>query len=494
MNRIPAEFDAVVIGSGVSGLAAAVTLAESGASVIVFEKQHSLGGSSNFLKGIFAVESDLQRERYIAYGCDEAFRNIMEYSHWRANPRLVRAIVNESAATIAWLQKQGVVFSDVVANIPNAPQTYHLVKDSGVDIIKALAARATELGAVIKKATPVEEILRAGKRITGVIVKENGEEVRVASKAVIIASGGYANNSEWIKKYTGLDLGVNLIPIGNKGKMGDGIRMAFQVGAAAEGLGVLELLRTGRDKPGAMSAIGYAVVQPNLWINDQGERFCDESVTFDDTSMGNASVRQKNGCTYSIFDTSIVQYLMERGMDKAMEMDFPPGSRLPGLARELEEAAVTRRTEVFQADSIKELAPKIGVSPVTLQATVDEYNRFCDKGHDELLAKDPKYLRPIKGPRFYAIKAQTAFLGTLGGIKINHKTEVLDKKDSVIPGLYAVGFDAGGNYGDSYCIRNSTGLSSSFAVNSGRIAGRIALEYLGRCKSSGKTGHLRDKG
>jgi fumarate reductase flavoprotein subunit len=393
---------------------------------------------------------------------------------------LVRAIVNESAATIAWLQKQGVVFYDVVTNIPNAPQTYHLVKDSGVDVVKALSARARELGVVIKPVTPVEQILRIGDRITGVTVKENGEEVSVASKAVIIASGGYANNSKWIKKYTGLDLGVNLIPVGNKGKMGDGIRMAFQVGAAAEGLGVLELLRTGTDKPGAMSAIGYAVVQPNLWINEQGERFCDESVTFDDTSMGNVSIRQKNGCSYTIFDTSIVQYFTERGIDKALEMNFPPASRLPSLARELEEAQVTRRTEVFQADSIKELAQKIGINPVTLQATVDEYNRFCDKGHDELFAKDPKYLRPIRGPRFYAIKAQTVFLGTLGGIKINHKTEVLDKEDRVIPGLYATGYDAGGIYGDSYCIRNSTGLSSSFAVNSGRIAGRNALKYLGK--------------
>ena len=102
--------DLAVMGSGVTGMAAAVTAAEGGAKVVVFEKQRSLGGTSNFFSGLFAVETARQRESYITYGRDEAFRNIMEYSHWRANARLVRAIVNESAETIAWLLIHGVEF------------------------------------------------------------------------------------------------------------------------------------------------------------------------------------------------------------------------------------------------------------------------------------------------------------------------------------------------------------------------------------------------
>ena len=71
-------------------------------------------------------------------------------------------------------------------------------------------------------------------------------------------------------------------------------------------------------------------------------------------------------------------------------------------------------------------------------------------------------------------------MGTMGGIKVNERLEVVDKKDKAIPGLYAGGFDAGGMYGDSYPIKSSSGLASAFALNSGRIAGRTALEYLGR--------------
>jgi len=480
MSNIPAEAEAVVIGSGVSGLAAAVTLAEGGAKVIVFEKERSLGGTSNFFHGMFAVESDMQRERYITYNRDQAFKNIMEYSHWRANPRLVRAIVNESAGTIAWLQQAGVEFTDATINIPDAPRTYHLVKGKGEAIVKALTTRARELGATVLPATPVKQILKAGDGITGVIVEEDEEDVQVTAKAVIIASGGYANDKEWIKKYSGLDLDVDVIPIGNVDKTGDGIRMAFEVGAADEGLGVLELVRTGPIGPGfAMgSHLEHAAVQPDLWVNNKGERFCDETIGFNDASVGNANVRQKDGCTYSIFDTSIKQRLIENGTVKAMAMDFPPGSRTIELDRELAAALGSQSTEVLEADSIKELAEKIGADPAVLQSTVDEYNGYCEKGHDDLFAKEQKYLRPIKGPKFYAIKARTIFLGTLGGIKINHNIQVIDKKDNVIPGLYAAGFDAGGMYGDSYSIGNSSGLSSSFAANSGRIAGRNALKFI----------------
>ena len=89
MNGKSNEADVVIIGSGVAGMAAALTAADGGAKVILFEKQKSLGGTSNFFQGMFAVESEMQRERYITNTKDETFTNLMEYNHWRANARLV---------------------------------------------------------------------------------------------------------------------------------------------------------------------------------------------------------------------------------------------------------------------------------------------------------------------------------------------------------------------------------------------------------------------
>ena len=145
------------------------------------------------------------------------------------------------------------------------------------------------------------------------------------------------------------------------------------------------------------------------------------------------------------------------------------------LAADLED-----RVQVWGSQSQEELARLIEIDPAILRATVDQYNDCCAKGRDRLFVKNPKFLRPLLGPRYYAVKVRTAFLGTMGGIRINQYTEVVDKKNAVIPGLYAGGFDAGGMYGDSYPITASPGLSSAFAINSGRIAGRCALEYLRR--------------
>lgn len=474
------ETDIVVMGSGATGLSAAVTAAESGAKVVLFEKQRSLGGTSNFFQGTFAVESDMQRQRYITYSRDEAFKGIMEYSHWRANPRIVRAIVNESRETIAWLQQEGIAFTDATINMPNAPRTYHTIKGYGETFVKTLVTKAKEQGVDIKLGAPVKRIVMKGRRINGVIAEQDGAETEVGAKALIIASGGYANNKEWIKRYSGFDLGVNLFPLGNVDKMGDGIRMAWEAGAAEENIGTLELFARGPVGPefALGNPLEIAATQPDLWVDAQGERYCDEFIGFYDSSTGNASARQKAPFTYRLFDDSIKESLLVEGIHRNAGMDNPPGSRPLHLDKELAAALERKSTEVFAAGTVEELAVKMKADPATLASTVREYNAFCEKGHDDLFAKDRKYLRPLKGPTFYAIRARTVCLGTLGGIRINHRMEVVDKKGVPIPGLYAGGFDAGGMWGDSYSINASSGLSSSFAINSGRIAGRNAMAYL----------------
>jgi fumarate reductase flavoprotein subunit len=161
-----------------------------------------------------------------------------------------------------------------------------------------------------------------------------------------------------------------------------------------------------------------------------------------------------------------------------VDIEILPGAKPLNLVKELQTVLARGTTELFESDSIEGLGEKMGVDAGIFKATVEEYNKSCNDHHDTLFAKDPKYMRALVGPKYFAIRARTVFLGTMGGIKINHKTEVIDKKEKVIPGLFAAGFDAGGMYGDSYPIQHASGLSSAFALNSGRLAGNNALKLI----------------
>jgi fumarate reductase flavoprotein subunit len=277
-----AKFDVVVAGAGGSGIAAALTLAEGNANVMVFEKMRYGGGSTRFPEGMFAVGSEMQRKRNIRITRDDAFRDIMNYSHWKANAALVRAFVDKSASTIDWLEQMGVGFIEPSSFWPGAPRTWHLFKGYGATMMKVLLARAADKGVEVRYQTRVKQLVREGSGpVTGVIVEDSeGRETKVAATAVIIATGGYANDKELLKQYTGLDLRINLFPLGNSEKYGEGIRMAWQAGAAAEGMGVLNFSFGGPVGPGIKPSghIVAAVRQPELWINQHGVRFCDESI------------------------------------------------------------------------------------------------------------------------------------------------------------------------------------------------------------------------
>lgn len=472
----PLSADVVVAGGGAAGLAAAVAAAEGGAKVILLEKMPAPGGTTNFAEGVFAVESRLQREKNISYSRDEAFKYLMEYTHWRANARLARAFIDKSADTIDWLEKHGVKFKEPAANYPGGLMTWHIVDGRGKALAQALFVSAKEKGVTVMLNTAGKKLVKDGKgRITGIIAEGGGKEIQFNTKAVVIATGGFINNKEMLDKYT--TFGRDIIPVGNVNKTGEGIQMAWAAGADAFGTDVLQLYRPGIPGEGPESHLNAPARQPYLWVNQLGDRFCDETVIFSWPYAGNALANQPGRVMYVIFDENTKKYMMEKGIDVGVGVMVPVATKLTKLDGELQRGI--DRGFVFVAPSIKELAGKIKVDAARLQATIDEYNKMADQRQDTLFVKNPKYLQPVRAPRFYAMKALPFALGTLGGIKINHKTEVLDKNQEVIPGLYAAGNDAGGMYGDSYDVVLS-GSTLGFAVNSGRIAGENAVKYIGR--------------
>jgi fumarate reductase flavoprotein subunit len=475
--------DVVVIGAGASGLVAAIAAAEGGAAVVLLEKADAPGGPLKLPDGPmgpFAVESKMQRQRYMALTRDEAFKIIMEYSHWRINAPLVRAIVDKSGETIEWLEEQGIEFTDnsPVGLYAGGEFTWHTLKGRAPAMAKALVTKAREKGVEILLETRATKILREGNRVEGLIAwDKSGKPIQVEGKAVIIATGGYVNNKEMIRKYAGFDLGRDLFFITDLGLTGDGIRMAWETGAAEEGMGIL-ILQSNIPGPGIRATQLPAMRrQPYLMINVHGKRFCDEETVRNFPFAGNAISRQKDRTAFLVFDQNTVTYMEKKGIDHGLGSAIPPATRMVDLGTQIRRCLDDGNDNLFVADSLNELGKEIGVDPDAFRGTIDEYNRCCERGHDALFAKNPQFLQPVTRPPLYAFRMRPYSLGTIGGIKINEKMEVLNREDEVIPGLYAVGNDSNGLFGDSYDVR-LPGTAMGFAVNSGRIAAENILNYI----------------
>lgn len=489
MKRL--EADIVVIGAGAAGLAATVAAAERGAKVITFEKAARTGGAGNAGgNGIFAIESRVQRAQGITTPKAEVFKAHMEHAHWRVDARLVKAYYDKSASTIDWLEKLGVEFAESAPRFPGAYNTWHLVKHAMTDIrrgggasptMKVLTEKARELGAEIMLKTPAKKLLKEGGRIVGVVAQDSSrEEIQAKTRAVIVASGGFGDNPEWIKKYTGYECNRNFYPFRIHGLKGDGIRMAWEAGAGKSQMimQVTHALYSGVSQ--ALPIIEHLFQQPHLMVNLPGERFMNEEVALDFTSAGNAISSQKSGCAFTIIDEATRQYYESINWDSSGQgLPIPEASNFDD---EMKRALDRRPDIVFVADSLEALCAQTGINWSGLRKTVEEYNQACELGRDELFDKDPKYLRPVKTPRFYAVKWFPGAYGSLGGIKINYKTEVLTEEYEVIPGLYAAGADANSIYGDSYPL-GLPGNTAGFAINSGRIAAENALEYIKTVRS-----------
>ena len=200
----------------------------------------------------------------------------------------------------------------------------------------------------------------------------------------------------------------------------------------------------------------------------------DESLSLFWPEASNALARQPDKICYNLFDEKIKRIFVEEGIIRGWKA-YNTGTKMTKLDEEIEETR--KHGEIMVSDSMDEIAEWMGLEPDGLKNTVNKYNEDCDKGYDSAFAKDPKFLLPICNPPYYALKCHQGFHGTVGGIKINHNMEVVDKKDEPIPGLYAVGSDTGGWEGDTYCLVLS-GSTFAFAITSGRIAGEKALEFI----------------
>jgi len=467
-----------VVGGGAAGMAAAVAAAQKGKKVIILEKMNACGGNGLFPMGLAAVGSYLQKGLNIRADADEMFRRVMAYSHWNADPRLNRVLLDRSGETIAWLRDMGVNFTNVIAHYPGQnPPVYHTVSppgNTGGAVMRRLIENFKKLGGNILTHTRGRQLLfDKSHAVCGVIAEtDKGERIRVDASAVIVATGGFAGNDELLRRLIpGYDPKDYLYIHGARPE-GDGFIMMEQAGAKVDRN--IAIAGGAPQITAKRTAVSRLIARPYpIWLNILGERFADEMVVYNMALGVNVIRRQPGKICFVILDSEVLKRINNEGRDPMEQMGLPPG-----VEERFDEDYRRCVDEGYAiiAKTLGEIARFMGVPVKKIKESIEEYNSFCAKGRDALFCKDPSIMMPVKTPPYYVIKGGIDQLFTWGGIVINHRFQVLDNNMQPIKGLYSAGNDAaGGIDGDTYDFAMS-GHAFGYSVIGGRIAGEMASE------------------
>ena len=475
--------DVAIIGAGAAGIPAAIEAAQRGVKVDVFESSDHTGGSCNGGNGVFAVESKMQKQKQYTYTKEQILRYWMEYTHNNVDLRLVSEFINRSADTVDWLQGYGVDFSDLIAYYPGAYYVWHFRRDGSPFITDLLKPVGEEAGAVYHLNTKVNRLTMQDGKCVGFEAEDTDGVYQVEAKAVIIASGGTGKRADFVYKETGWMLGKDITTFphmlyedpSKAPKLG--VELGWEVGAAHTKL-MIDSFASIPDPnfgPGGVPAQLPWFRQPqNIFVNLHGDRFIDEAEMKNGAMMGNNIAIQKDATAFSIF----TQTMRDRYDDEGMDYEMGNVHFMDDLTPDeyLEMNWKRGNTDIMVFDNLEELCDVMGIDRRLVQ-TVEEYNANirANKG-DPIFHKDARYLTPIEGGKYYVAKFRRHCYGVMGGLRINYRAELQDVNCDSIPGLYAAGNDANSIYTDTYPFVLS-GNTSSFAINTGRIAGEQAAAY-----------------
>jgi fumarate reductase flavoprotein subunit len=195
------------------------------------------------------------------------------------------------------------------------------------------------------------------------------------------------------------------------------------------------------------------------------------------TEAANSIYRQPGKISYTILDENLKQTFIQNALAKYKPWISlgSPELWVKKLNEELDSQAQKGKVKV--SGSWDEIADWMGIAPDVLKSSINQYNSFCEQEYDADFVKDKQYLLPVNTPPYYAIQCCIDCVATHGGIRVDHHLQVIDQHDNPISGLYAAGVEIGGTESETYNV-SYPGHSFGFTVNSGRIAGENAAEYL----------------
>ena len=490
------DADVVVVGAGGAGMTAAITAAAEGKSVVILESQSMVGGNSvratggmNAGKTVYQDENEFGESAGVEktlktaaekYADNETITALAktvseQWAAYQANPtgyfdsvelmeldtmiggkgindpELVETLCANSADAIDWLDEHGITLHNVssfggasVKRIHRPVNAEGKTVSVGSYMIPLLQENCEKAGVKMMLDTTATEILTdangaaVGVKATGA----SGETVTVNAKAVVLATGGFGANLDMVVKYKPELKGF--MTTNAAGIQGQGIEMAQAIGAATVDMDQIQIHPTVEANTAALITEGLRGDGAVL-INEEGKRFIDEVGTRDVVSA--AEIAQTGSYSWLVVDQAMVD----------------ASSVIQGYIK---------KGYTVTGETYEELGKAMGVDEAAFAETMEKWNGYVEAKNDPDFGRT-SFANPLNTAPYYAVKVTAGVHHTMGGLKINANTEVLNEKGEVIPGLFAAGEVTGGVHGANRLGGNAVADFTVF----GRIAGAAASDY-----------------
>ncbi len=495
-----ADTEVLVIGAGTAGLFAACAAVEEGAKTILIEKFGEDYGGSGVRDTLGAIGSRQQIENNDNPDKFDVITEMYRQSNGYGDQRLYKVWADKSGEAIDWytdrLAEKDIFFKHEVDDHSHEVRypvfdVGHSVQFSTMEgdhdsqtarIASVLKDYGQGLGLEIHYGTSLVELIKEGGKVTGIYARTDEGYVRYnTSKGVIVCTGGYSLNMDMLKALQPETVKMININYSYPGSQGDGIKACLWAGAAMDDAHSSMLFDRGGIKPDQVGCQEEGVLfwmgsQPFLKVDLNGNRFTNESGCYDHILHDAFNLP---GMTYAmVWDADYIKD-MERfdshgcsrmfphanGTDPVWPLDLNEGVFMP-MYRE--------QGIVVKADTIEELAEKLGLPADNFKATVDRYNELYDKQADEDFGKEAYRLSQLRTAPFEGLRMSGGyFICTLDGIKIDTNMNAVDTEGKPIEGLYVAG-DCSGSYFDASYPNLLAGAAAGRSVTFGRLAGKNA--------------------
>ena len=370
------------------------------------------------------------------------------------NPDLVKVLAENSGPAIDYLETLGMTIHNVGAFGGASVKRIHRPVDENNKVIAvgSYMIPILEKNVNDRKNITLLTSVTADKieqndagNVTGVhALSADGSQVNVKAKAVIIATGGFAANREMVEKYQPSLKGY--MSTNAPGALGQGITMAEAVGADTVDMDQIQIHPTVTTTDAHLITEGLRG-DGAILVNQEGLRFTDEVGTRD--AVSKAEIEQTNSQVYLVLDNKMVE------KSAVIQGYIKSGYTVTG-------------------EDAKSLAKAMGVPEDAFEKTITEWNESVAKKEDTAFGRT-SFADPLDTAPFYAIKVTPGVHHTMGGLRINEVTEVLDKNGNAIPGLFAAGEVTGGVHGANRLGGNAVADFTVF----GKIAGESAAKFQG---------------